>query len=211
MSNHDTPPPSGRRSFLKLAGALAVSTAAGCAVESRTPASTTGSTGDRDTGFDRTLLSAVAAAVLPTELGAKGIDAAVEAFVKWADGYDPVAEEMHGYGYADIRYLPADPAPAWRAQLAGLDLLARRSLRKSFVELPMEARQGLLAAALKGAPDDRLPYPIDAPHIALALLSHWASSPDAWDLALGAKVQAGNCRVLGDANTKPLPITGLRA
>ena len=208
---HDTPPPSGRRSFLKLAGALAVSTAAGCAVESRAPASTTGSTGDRDTGFDRTLLSAVAAAVLPAELGATGMDAAVDAFVKWADGYDPVAEEMHGYGYADIRYLPADPAPAWRAQLAGLDLLARRSLRKSFVELPVEARQGLLATALKGAPDDRLPSPIDAPHIALALLSHWAASPDAWDLALGAKVQAGNCRVLGDANTKPLPITGLRA
>jgi hypothetical protein len=208
---HDTPQAAGRRSFLKLAGALAVTTAAGCAVESRVPVATTGSTGDRDTGFDRSLLNAVAAAVLPSELGVKGVDTAVDAFVTWADGYDPVAEEMHGYGYADIRYLPADPAPAWRAQLAGLELLARRSLRTSFAELTVEARQGLLAAALKGAPDDRLPSPIEAPHIALALLSHWASSPDAWDLALGAKVQTGNCRVLGDANAKPLPITGLRA
>ncbi len=208
---HDTPQAAGRRSFLKLAGALAVTTAAGCAVESRVPVATTGSTNDRDTGFDRSLLNAVAAVVLPSELGVKGVDTAVDAFVTWADGYDPVAEEMHGYGYADIRYLPADPAPAWRAQLAGLELLARRSLRKSFAELTVETRQGLLAAALKGAPDDRLPSPIDAPHIALALLSHWASSPDAWDLALGVKVQTGNCRVLGDANAKPLPITGLRA
>jgi hypothetical protein len=175
------------------------------------PPSTTTGTGDRDTGFDRALLNALGAAVLPSELGAKGQDEAIDRFVRWADAYDPVAEEMHGYGYADIRYLPVDPAPAWRAQLAGLDLLARRSMRKSFGELSVDARQGMLTAALKSASADRLPPPIDAPHIALALLSHWASSPDAWDLALNAKVQGGNCRVLGDANAKPLPITGLRA
>ncbi len=211
MSTPDTPHPTGRRDFLKVAGALAVSTAAGCSVETRVPTPGTAAATDRDTGFDRAVLNAVATAVLPAELGTKGVDAAVDAFVTWADGYDPVAEEMHGYGYADIRYLPSDPAPAWRAQLAGLDLLARRSLRKSFTELPVEARQQLLSAALKGAPDDRLPAPIDAPHVALALLSHWASSPDAWDLALGVKVQSGNCRVLSDANAKPLPVTGARA
>lgn len=208
---HDTPPPAGRRSFLKLAGALAVSTAAGCTLESRVPATIATPSSERQTGFDRTLLDAVGGAVLPAELGATGQDAAISAFVAFVDGYDPVAEEMHGYGYADVRYLPPDPAPAWRAQLAGLDLLARRSLRKSFTELPVATRQGLLTAALKSAQGDRLPSPIDAPHIALALLAHWASSPDAWDLALGVKVQAGNCRVLGDANAKPLPITGLRA
>lgn len=208
---HDTPPPAGRRSFLKLAGALAVSTAAGCTLETRVPATTAAPSSDRQTGFDRTLLDAVGGAVLPAELGAKGLDAAVSAFVAFVDGYDPVAEEMHGYGYADVRYLPPDPAPAWRAQLAGLDLLARRSMRKSFAELPVATRQGLLTGAVTGAQGDRLPSPIDAPHIALALLAHWASSPDAWDLALGARVQAGNCRVLGDANARPLPITGLRA
>lgn len=205
MSDSTAPHP--RRNFLKAAGALAVTTAAGCTLESRVPASNANVAADRETGFNRALLDALAAAVLPSELGAKGIEAATTAFVAWADGYDPVAEEMHGYGYSDIRYLPADPAPAWRAQLTGLDLLAKRSLRKSFVELPVAARQTLIANALKSAPGDRLPAPIEAPHLALALLAHWAASPDATDLALGVKVQNGNCRVLGDANAKPVPLT----
>ena len=206
----DSTTPGGRRSFLKLAGALAVSAAAGCDLETRVPPPSGATATDRDTGFDRAILDAVGTVVLPAELGARGQDVAVSNFIGWANGYDPVAEEMHGYGYSDIRYLPADPAPAWRAQLTALDLLARRSLRKPFTELAADVRREMIVAALRSAPGDRLPSPIEAPHIALALLSHWASSPDARDLALGAKVQAGTCRVLGDANARPLPITGLR-
>ncbi len=200
-----------RRSFLKIAGALAATTAVGCKFETHIPDAAGAPATDRATGFDRALLDAVAEAVLPSELGAKGRDVATGQFVQWVDGYDPVAEEMHGYGYSDIRYLPADPAPAWRAQLAALDVLAKRSMRSAFVKLPVSARRELLAIVMKGASSDRLPSPLDANHVALALLSHWASSPDAWDLALGVKVQPGNCRVLGDANAKPLPIIGLRA
>jgi len=207
-----------RRSFLKVAGALAATVAVtGCTLESRVPGSVSGSVSDRSpgserlTGFDQELLAAVGAAVLPAELGEQGERAAIKSFVAWADGYDPVAEEMHGYGYSDIRYLPADPSPAWRAQLTALDLLARRSRQKPFTQLPVDARRELLTVALHGVAGERLPDPLTAPHVALALMSHWASSADAWDLALGAKVQTGNCRVLGDANAKPLPITGLRA
>jgi len=207
-----------RRSFLKVAGALAATAAvSGCTLETRVPGSASGSASDRSpapervTGFDQGLLAALGGAVLPAELGAQGQQAAVRKFIAWADGYDPVAEEMHGYGYSDVRYLPADPSPAWRAQLGALDLLARRSRQQPFSQLPVDARRELLTIALNGVPGDRLPDPLSAPHIALALMSHWASSGDAWDLALGAKVQAGNCRVLGDANAKPLPITGLRA
>ncbi len=209
MSNEDTS--SGRRSFLKAAGVIVASTAVGCTFETHIPDTTSAPASDRATGFDRTVLDAVAEAVLPSELGAKGRDVATGQFVQWVDGYDPVAEEMHGYGYSEIRYLPADPAPAWRAQLSALDVLARKSMRSSFVKLSVNARRELLASAVKGNAGDRLPSPLAANHIALALLSHWASSPDAWDLALGVKVQPGNCRVLGDANATPLPIIGLRA
>ncbi len=209
MSNEDTS--SGRRSFLKAAGFIAASTAVGCKFETHIPDTAGAPANDRAIGFDRTLLDAVAEAVLPAELGAKGRDVATGQFVQWVDGYEPVAEEMHGYGYSDIRYLPADPAPAWRAQLAALDVLAKKSMRSSFVKLPVSARRELLAIVVKGKAGDRLPSPLAAHHIALALLSHWASSPDAWDLALGVKVQPGNCRVLGDANATPLPIIGLRA
>ena len=208
---HEIPTPGGRRTFLKLAGTMAVSAAAGCQLETRVPPPSGASLNDRDTGFDRALLDAVSTVVLPAELGARGQEVAVSNFITWANGYDPVAEEMHGYGYADIRYLPADPAPAWRAQLNALDLLARRSLRKPFAQLTTDVRREMIMNALRNVPGERLPSPLDAPHIAVALLSHWASSPDAHDLALGAKVQPGTCRVLGDANAKPLPITGLRA
>ncbi len=209
--NDETQRP-GRRSFLKAAGLLAASAAAGCEFESRPPeAQQAGTTAERQVGFDRALLDAVAEAVLPSELGARGRDTAVTQFIAWSDGYDPVAEEMHGYGYSDIRYLPPDPAPAWRAQLTGLTLLARKTHRTEFVRLDVDARRELLGIALQGERGDRLPSPLRARHVAVALLSHWASSPDAWDLALGAKVQPGQCRVLADANAKPLPITGLRA
>ena len=205
-------PQTGRRSFLKTAGLLAASTAAGCTLESHVPESAPASAArERETGFDRTLLSAVGHAVLPEELGAQGTAVAIDRFVAWIDAYEPVAEEMHGYGYADIRYLPPDPAPGWRAQLTALELLARRSKRKPFARLTMPERRELISSALGGERSERLPAPLDARHVALALLAHWASSADAWDLALGAKVQPNTCRVLGEANAPPLPIVGLRA
>ena len=206
----DQTPPSDRRAFLKVAGALAATAASGCRLETRNPDTIVTNANDKLNGFDRVLLDAVAEAVLPSELGEKGRDVAIGQFVAWADAYDPVAEEMHGYGYSDIRYLPPDPAPAWRAQLAALDLLARRSRQKPFARLARDVRRELLGIVVKGEGGERLPSPLEAKHIAIALLSHWASSPDAWDLALGAKVMPGTCRVLGDANAKPLPIMGLR-
>lgn len=207
---NDGSPNAQRRAFLKVAGALAATAATGCKLESHVPDTITTVVNDRDAGFDRALLDPLGEVVLPSELGEKGRDAAIGRFVAWADGYDPVAEEMHGYGYSDIRYLPPDPAPAWRAQLAALDLLARKTRRKPFARLSLQERRELVGISLTGENGDRLPAPLDARHIAVALLAHWAASPDALDLALGAKVQSGNCRVLGDANVKPLPIIGLR-
>lgn len=207
----DRSPEPARRSFLKIAGAIAATTAAGCRLESHVPDASATPANERANGFDRTLLDAVGDVVLPAELGAKGRDVAIGAFVAWADAYDPVAEEMHGYGYSDVRYLPPDPAPAWRAQLTALDTLARRSKRTPFARLSVDARRTVLDVALTGHGGDRLPPPLSATHIAIALLAHWGASPDAWDLALGVKVMPDTCRVLGDASATPLPIIGLRA
>ncbi|QJR34165.1 twin-arginine translocation signal domain-containing protein [Gemmatimonas groenlandica] len=202
-----------RRSFLKTAGALtagvaAVGTSTACAVKDPTASNATGqeNSAERVRGFDRVLLDAVATAVLPASLGATGIRTATNAFVAWADGYEPVAEEMHGYGYADVRYLPADPSPAWRAQLTALDLLAHRYGTDSFSTLPLPRRRELLRAVLRDQRGDRLPSPLDANHVAIALLAHWSSGPDAWDAAIGARVAPGVCRTLGDATRKPLPL-----
>ena len=203
-----------RRSFLKTAGALTAGVATvgtagtACGVKDPTAGNATGQDNgvERPRGFDRALLDAVATAVLPAALGATAIRAATDAFVAWADGYEPVAEEMHGYGYADVRYLPADPSPAWRAQLTALDLLARKRSTENFATLPLTQRQELLTAALRDQRGERLPAPLDARHIAVALLSHWSSGPDAWDRALGARVSAGVCRTLDGVTRKPLPV-----
>ena len=205
-----------RRAFLRNAAILAAGTTAAASVGCDSLPGADGSAGadraragesTRSTGLTTGNLEALAEAVLPEALGVDGRHAATAAFVAWIDGYQPVAEEMHGYGYADVRYLPADPAPAWRAQLDALDLLAQQTRRASFASLPLPARREIVTMALRRERGgDRLPAPLAATHVAIALLSHWASGPAAWNLALGADVSPGVCRPLGDALRKPLPI-----
>ena len=190
------------------AGTLAAGSLAAC--EARAPNPAGAAPPARTTNFDRAQLDALSDCVLPEELGLEGRRAATAAFVAWADGYDPVAEEMHGYGYADIRYLPPDPAPAWRAQLTGLDILARRSGRKPFTELDTTARRELLAVVLRRERGDRLPAPLAASHIAVALLSHWASSATAHDLAMGRAVTPLTCRTLNNATMQPSSLPASR-
>ncbi|MCO4099558.1 MAG: gluconate 2-dehydrogenase subunit 3 family protein [Gemmatimonas sp.] len=212
MSTGDSSP-TARRTFLKTAGVLAIGaatagTATGCDVKGPSVNTADDPGLERVRGFDRPTLDAVATAVLPESLGAAGIRGATDRFIAWADGYDPVAEEMHGYGYSDVRYLPADPAPAWRAQLQALDLLAQKAARTTFAQLPLEGRRELLSAVLRSERSERLPAPLSARHVALALLSHWSSGPDAWNLALGAQVNPMTCRTLADAVKRPLPLAG---
>lgn len=206
-----------RRSFLKTAGVIAGATVAGATATSCGPAKlgdgsahdAGNSTAARVKGFARTGLDALAEVVLPAALGVAGRRAATDAFVAWVDAYEPVAEEMHGYGYADVRYLPPDPAPAWRAQLDGIELLSQRTTGRAFASLELPARTAVVEAALRRERGgDRLPAPLGAAHICVALLSHWASSPAAWDLALGVQVSPSTCRSLGDVARKPLPIAG---
>lgn len=206
-----------RRDFLRDAAILAAgSTAAASVACDRLPAGSDRAANDesgdssgraRATGLTAASLDSLADAVLPESLGANGRRAATVAFAAWMDGYQPVAEEMHGYGYADVRYLPPDPAPAWRAQLDALDLLAQQTRGASFVSLPTAARRDIVTMALRRERGgDRLPAPLGASHVAIALLSHWASGPGAWNLALGVNVSPGACRPLGDAVRKPLPV-----
>jgi len=207
-SDDATPPAPARRHFLKTAGVLAVGTAAvgSSACDVKEPATVDEQPASRRVGFDRVLLDALASTVLPAALGEAGVRAATDRFVAWADGYDPVAEEMHGYGYADVRYLPADPVPAWRAQLDALDMLARKSQRVPFVRATPGQRTAVVEAARRAEGGERLPAPLAARHVALALLAHWSASPEAWNLALGAQVSPLTCRKLDDAVRAPLPL-----
>jgi hypothetical protein len=159
--------------------------------------------------LDPVMLGALGDAVLPESLGAAGRARAVTAFAAWLAAYVPVAEEMHGYGYAELTYTRADPAPGWRAQLQALDLLARRIRKRGFAQLGLAGRRVVLDAALRGGANGTLPAsPLQADHVAVALLAHWAASSEAQDLAYGARIGAGQCRSLADTSRRPLPLAG---
>lgn len=203
--------PSDRRGFLVRASLLGVAASgalAGCdppPVPNGASAAAAPRAGGGSNSLAGPLLDAVGDAVLPESLGQAGRASAVAAFAAWAAGFEPVAQEMLGYGYADVRYLPADPAPGWRAQLEALELLALKR-GTSFAALDITARRAVLSRALPARAGNTLPAPLDAPHVALALLSHWASGSDAWDLALGARVQRERCRSLATTTATPSPL-----
>lgn len=200
MTSSTPPDGASRRTFFKTAGAIATGVAASsvaCAPADGTPAAAGRTT------IDQASLEPLAEVMLPGELGPAGRSAAVDAFVRWVNEYEPVAQEMVGYGYSDIRYLPPDPAPAWRAQLDALELLAQKLRKGSFASLDLTGRTEVVTVALGSERAERLPAPLNARHVAVALLAHWASSPGAWNLAMGVDVSPGACRPLEAARMRP--------
>lgn len=205
-----------RRDFLKQAALTAVSATGvgasdvlaqgtGTPAQGRAPVPTRAPS----RALDPALLRALGDAILPELLGADGRARVVTAFATWLAGYVPVAEEMHGYGYAELTYTPPDPAPGWRAQLQALDLLARRTRRRGFAQLDLVGRRAVLDAAIRDGRNGAIPSsPLQAHHVAVALLAHWAATSDAQDLAYGARIGAGQCRSLAETARRPLPIAG---
>lgn len=193
---------SDRRAFLKSAAVIA----AGAAIPLQ--AQQTGPQPSRR-ALHAPLLAALGDTVLPESLGAAARASAVRAFSAWIAAYTPVAEEMHGYGDAEITYTAADPAPNWNAQLEALDLLARQTKRRGFGALPVSARREIVRRQLAAVRGASIPSnPLAATHVAVALLSHWATSSAAHDAAYGARIVRGECRGLGAVTRKPLPIAG---
>jgi hypothetical protein len=196
-----------RRSFLKSAAALTTAAAIPvqplAAAEERQPP---------PRALNATLLAALGDTVLPESLGTAARATAVREFNRWITEYSPVAEEMHGYGDAEITYTPADPAPGWNAQLEALDLLARRAKRRGFAALSIAARRDIVRRQLASVRGASLPSnPLNATHVAVALLSHWASSYAAHDLAYNSRIMRGECRGLAGVTRKPLPLVEGRA
>ena len=195
-----------RRSFLKSAAAL-TATAAAIPAQPLAAAEQQQQPAPPSRALNATLLAALGDTVLPESLGAATRATAVREFNRWITEYSPVAEEMHGYGDAEITYTPADPAPGWNAQLEALDLLARRTKRRGFAALSIAARRDIVRRQLASVRGASLPSnPLNATHVAVALLSHWASSYAAHDLAYNSRIMRGECRGLAGVTRKPLPV-----
>lgn len=155
-------------------------------------------------------LQALGEAVLPSELGPRGTAAAVADFQRWIAGYREDAELLHGYGTSALARSGPTPATAWMRQLDALDATARRARARSFAALPVERRREIVRAELASVKGDRLPPVGRAPHVALALLSHWFASVDATDRCYDARIIKENCRPLATSSRKPLPLAGGR-
>jgi len=191
-----------RRSFLKATG-VAVSAAAvgACAPD---PASRADAGSARD--LDAVLLAALGEVVFPSELDAAGQEQAVRGFRRWASGYEAVPELNHGYGTAEIRYGPPDPVPAWSAQLQALEIEATKRHGSSFAELDPTDRDALVRRHISDA-GSGMPSPLRARHVAVAMLSHWLSTPEATDHCYGVLVTPLTCRGLDNVSREPEDLT----
>lgn len=211
---HDsvTAPVSARRTFLaRFAGLVAALPVVGRRLASPVLASVADSRSAPPSAYARqpnaTLLAAVGAAILPTDLGTDGTRRAVSEFQRWMDESRPGAEANHGYGTGRIQRLPADPRPRWRSQLAALDQNARRMHGRSFASLSRADQQAMLRTALAEDRDETLPPPLAARHIAVAMLAHFYDSPAATDLCYEANIGRQLCRPLSAASQQPVPLT----
>jgi hypothetical protein len=163
------------------------------------------------TGFGdahRTRVAALAAAVLPQELGADGQRRAIDQFMSWVRDYRAGAERDHGYGVPAIRTTPASPAGNYLAQLDDLD----RRAGGSFVAASLADRQRIATDAIAAANVRDLPGRPNGGHLATDLMSHYFNSPAANDLAYGRLIGRDACRDLKGSDARPaeLPAMGKR-
>jgi hypothetical protein len=146
-------------------------------------------------GDDADTLRALAAVVLPAELGPSGLDRATADFIRWVRGYRGGAEMDHGYGVTRIRTKGPSPAPAYLKQLAAL----RGHVDLSTVE-----------SALRDAKVADLPRAPGTSHIAADLMAFYFRGSDANDLCYRAAIGRDQCRSLAGSEERPAPLKGTR-
>lgn len=192
--------PHDRRTFLKRsAAALSAASLAAHDVAGAAPPE------EAARPLDAALLRAVGDAVLPESIGADGREAAVRSFELWLADFEPVAELTHPYGGWEIPYGPPDPEPGWSAQLESLDLLAEARWDARFSDLSIARRREMLEEQM-GDTGTAFEDPGRARHVAVALMAHYFSSPDAVDRCYGVRIQKLECRGLDDVGARPDPL-----
>jgi hypothetical protein len=160
--------------------------------------------------LDGAMLRAIAQVVLPGEIGNDGINRMSRAFAQWIAAFRPGVELVHPYGSAQLRQTGESPVPRWRVQLAALDRTARERHRRSFTALTRDQRRELVVAALAQERTDRMPNPLTASHVALALVAWYYQTPEANDLCYNARIGRNQCRPLVNAPRQPLPLADSR-
>jgi hypothetical protein len=147
-----------------------------------------------------TTLRALAAVVLPAELGSAGIDRTADAFARWVRGYRAGAEMDHGYGATRLRSKAASPAAAYLRHL--------ETLRPSLLSGDSDSKRQAVTAAMEQAKITDLPRSPDGRHIAADLMAFYFRSSDANDLCYRAAIGRDLCRGLEGSEQAPPPLKG---
>jgi hypothetical protein len=137
-------------------------------------------------------LRAIAAVVLPSELGAAQLEKTVAAFELWVREYRPGAEMDHGYGFTRLRSKPPSPASKYLSQLQELHLPGDTDARRSAIE---ESLAQAKITALPQTPDGR--------HVAADLMAFYFRSSEANDLCYRAHIGRDECRGLAGSDREP--------
>jgi hypothetical protein len=137
-------------------------------------------------------LRAIAAVVLPSELGAPQVEKTVAAFEHWVREYRPGAEMDHGYGFTRLRSKPPSPASTYLSQLQALHFAGDADARRSAIE-----------ASLAQAKITALPQTPDGRHVATDLMAFYFRSSEANDLCYRAHIGRDECRGLAGSDREP--------
>ena len=155
------------------------------------------------------LLRDVAATVLPSALGRKGQDAAVDNFLRWIREYKEGVPLSHGYGEPRLVKSGPSPAPGYVTQLAALQAAAKAKGRR-FGALTLEDRRALLDEAFRAADVRNLPGRPDGKHVVADLMAHYFRSSAANDLCYNARIGRNTYRAIRVTTVRPQPLNGGR-
>ena len=153
------------------------------------------------------VLRDVAATVLPSAIGAKGQDQAVDNFLIWIRDYREGVPLSHGYGDPRLVRTGPSPAPGYAKQITALQQAARvRGGR--FGILALETRRAIVDEAFTAADVRNLPGRPDGKHVVADLMAHYFRSSAANDLCYNARIGRHTNRAIQITTVRPRPLSG---
>jgi hypothetical protein len=160
---------------------------------------------DELTGDQAFVLRDVAATVLPSALGRKGQDEAVDNFLRWIREYQAGVPLSHGYGEPRLVKSGPSPAPRYTAQIAALQAAAKAKGGR-FGALTLADRRALLEEAFNAAEVRNLPGRPDGKHVVADLMAHYFRSSGANDLCYNARIGRNTYRAIRVTTVRPQPL-----
>lgn len=152
------------------------------------------------------VLRDIAATVLPSAIGNKGQNEAVDNFLRWIREYKEGVALSHGYGEPRLVKSGPSPAPGYSIQITDLQQAAQ-SRGGRFGALPLEVRRELLDSALKAAEVRNLPGRPDGKHVIADLMAHYFRSSAANDLCYNARIGRNTYRAIRVTTVRPAPLS----